>query len=240
MSNYDILNPMKDDKFKRIQQAALDSLKHPGKTAKKLPKQESKKYPEIYVFRHGETYDNRRRIFSGWRDSKLTPRGVAQARKLQGALAGKDIDFCIVSRLSRSKDTARIALKNHPDVMFETDDRIIERNYGDLQGKSKEKMMRENPQLAVKYRRSYEFPPPNGESLKMVEARVLPFCQELEERVKKNNVNIAISAHGNSMRVIRKYFEKLSIIEELTMENPLGEDYAQYVIKTRLGPKNLQ
>lgn len=219
-------------KFKKIQQAALASLKKPGKQFGKLPKQESEKYPEIYVFRHGETYDNLRRIFSGWRDSKLTPKGIVQAEKLRKSLKEKDIDLCIVSRLSRSKDTARIALKDHPDVKFETDDRIIERCYGDLQGKSKLKIMREKPKLAVKYRRSYDLPPPDGESIKMVEERTFPFCKQLVERVKKHNINVAISAHGNSMRVIRKYFEKLSVIEELTMENPLGEDYVQYVIKS--------
>lgn len=221
-----------DDQFKKIQQAAWLSLKQPGKTVKQLPKQESEKYPEIYVFRHGETYDNCRRIFSGWRDSRLTPKGITQAKKLQQALTKKDIDLCIVSRLSRSKETARIVLKNHPDVKFEIDNRIIERCYGNLQGKSKLKMAQENPQLVAKYRRGYNFPPPNGESIKMVEKRVIPFCQELVKRVKKHNINVAISAHGNSMRVIRKYFEKLSLTEELTIENPLGEDYAEYVIKS--------
>ena len=223
---------MKKKDLKKIKQAAIASLKKPGKQFRRLPKQESEKYPEIYVFRHGETYDNLRRIFSGWRDSKLTPKGIAQAEKLRKILKGKDIDLCLVSRLSRSKDTARIALKDHLDVKFQTDDRIIERCYGNLQGKSKLKMMREKPKLAIKYRRSYDFPPPNGESLKMVEKRVFPFCKELTSRVKKHNINVVISAHGNSMRVIRRYFEKLSIIEELTLENPLGKDYVQYVIKS--------
>jgi len=222
---------MDDKAFDKIQQASLDSLKHPGGTIKKLPKKESKKYPEIYVFRHGETYDNRQRVFSGWRDSKITPKGIAQAKALQKLLKGKDIDLCIISHLSRSKQTAQIAFKGHPGVKFEVDDRIIERNYGDLQGQSKLKMAKKNSQLIAKYRRSYDFPPPNGESLKMVEKRVFPFCQELEERVRKHNVNVAISAHGNSMRAIRRYFEKLSIIEGLTMENPLGSDYAEYVVK---------
>jgi len=216
----------------KILKAAIESLKKPGEAKKPLPKKESKKYPEIYVFRHGETYDNRRRIFSGWRNTKLTPKGVKQAEELKTILKGKDIDLCIVSPLLRSKKTAQIALKGHTNMKFEEDARVAERNYGDFQGKSKLKMSRENPKLTARYRRGYDFPPPGGESIKMVEKRVFPFCKELEGRIRKHNINVAISAHGNSIKAIRKYFEKLSTIEALTMENPLGRDYAQYVVKS--------
>jgi len=122
-------------------------------------------------------------------------------------------------------------LKYHPNTKVETDDRIIERNYGDLMGKSKTKMMQKNPELAAKYRRGYDFPPPHGESIKMVEKRVFPFCRDLVKRMKKERINIAVSAHGNSMRVMRRFFEKMNLEKMLTHENPLGMDYAAYVIK---------
>lgn len=224
---------MGDKLFEEIKKAAQESINNPGANQKPLPKNESNVDPELYVFRHGETHDNINRIFSGWRDSKITEKGVKQAEELSIALKGKRIDLCITSPLSRTKETARIALKNHPDVVFEEDPRIIERNYGELTGHSKEKLMEENPELAVKYRRGYDTPPPKGESMKMVEERVFPFCDELVERIKKNNINVAVSCHGNSMRAIRRYFEKLSIVEELTVENPLAKTYAQYVIKNR-------
>jgi len=217
----------------KIKKAAIDSIKNPGKNQKKLPKEESPIYPEIYLFRHGETFDNRNRVFSGWRDSKLTPTGIKQAEMLAEKLKGKNIDLCFVSSLSRSQDTAKIALKYHKDVKYIQDDRIIERNYGDLMGMSKEKLMKDNEDLAIKYRRSYDFPPPKGESLKMVEKRVFPFCDELVDRVRRNNVNVALSVHGNSMRAIRRYFEKLSIEEALTVENPLAQEYAEYVVKSK-------
>lgn len=217
--------------WKEIKKASIDSLKNPGQNNKPLPKNESPSDPEIYVFRHGETYDNVNRVFSGWRDSKLTDKGIEQAQILADKLKNKHIDICIVSPLSRSQDTAEIALKYHDDILYEVDQRIIERNYGDLQGTSKEKLMKENQELAIKYRRSYDVPPPHGESMKMVEERVFPFCEEMIERARKNNLNIAISCHGNSMRAIRRYFEGLSIIEELTIENPLARDYAEYVVK---------
>ncbi|MBU0708945.1 histidine phosphatase family protein [Patescibacteria group bacterium] len=215
----------------RIYQAAIDSINHPGGSLKPLPKGESRKYPEIYLFRHGETYDNRRKIYCGHRDSKLTPKGVQQAHELRKKLKDKDINLCIISSLSRSIDTAKIALRDHLDVKYIVDDRMIERNYGELQGKSKEKTFREDTELAVVYRRGYDVAPPGGESIKMVEKRVFPFCEELVKRVKENNVNVAISGHGNSMRVIRAYFEDMGIVEELTHENPLGRDYAEYVVR---------
>ncbi len=121
----------------------------------------------------------------------------------------------------------------HTDIVFEEDPRIMERNYGELMGQSKTKWMKENPELAIKYRRAYDFPPPKGESMKMVEERVFPFCEELVERIKKNNINVAISCHGNSMRAIRRFFEELSIVDELTVENPLARDYAEYVVKNK-------
>lgn len=229
---------MDEKLFEKIKKAAEDSIKHPGKNNKELPKEESPKDPEIYVFRHGESTDNVAKRFSGWRDANLTEKGKEQAEVLAKKLQDKDIQLCITSPQIRSKETARIALKYHKDMVFEEDQRIMERNYGELTGQSKEKWMKEKPELTVKYRRAYDFPPPNGESLKMVEERVFPFCDEVVERARRNNMNIAISCHGNSMRAIRKYFEKLDIVEMLTFENPLAQDYAEYVVKNRAHQKS--
>ena len=215
---------------KKIMQSAIKSLKKPGGALKPLPKKESKTKPVLYLFRHGETYDNRNRVFSGWRQSRLTKVGAKQANILAKKLKRKKIDLFIVSRLVRSRQTARIVLKYHPKTRMETDNRIIERCYGDLMGHSKTKLMKENPQLLAKYRRGYDFPPPHGESIKMVEKRIFPFCRDLIKRMKKEKINVAVSAHGNSMRVMRRFFEKMTIEKMLTHENPLGKDYAAYVI----------
>ena len=213
----------------RLTVSALGSILNPGKTKKKLPKIESGKYPEIYVFRHGETYDNRNRVFSGRRDTRLTPRGEKQARILRQKLKSKKIDICIHSSLQRSRKTALIALRGK-GVKFEVDDRIIERDYGELSGTSKAKMTREDPLEAVKYRRFFDYPPPRGEREKKVRERVFQFCGELVKRVRKDGVNVAISCHGNSMKMVRLYFEKMPLVEALVQENPLGTDYAQYVV----------
>ena len=215
---------------KKIMESAMRSLKKPGGALKPLPKKESKTKPTLYLFRHGETYDNRNRVFSGWRQSRLTKVGVKQAEILANKLKKKKIDLFIASRLVRGRKTARIVMKYHKGKKLETDDRIIERCYGDLMGHSKTKLMKAKPDLAAKYRRGYDFPPPHGESIKMVEKRVFPFCRDLIKRMKKEKINVAVSAHGNSMRVMRRFFEKMSIEKMLTHENPLGKDYAAYVI----------
>lgn len=212
-----------------IMESSMKSLQNPGKSPP-LPKS-TKDGPVLYLFRHGETYDNRRRIFSGWRQSRLTPRGIKQAETLARKLKNKRIDLGIQSHLVRSRHTLKIVMKYHPDAKIEKDDRIIERNYGDLSGTSKTALMKKNPELLAKYRRAYDFPPPHGESIRMVEKRVFPFCRDIVKRMKREKINVAVSAHGNSMRVIRRFFERMSIEQMLTHENPLGEDYASYVIK---------
>lgn len=218
------------DEIIKIVQSALFSIMNPGKSVKPLPKKESAKYPEIYVFRHGETFDNRNKVFSGWRNSHLTPKGKKQAMVLAKKLVGKKIDICITSRLSRSKETAKIVFSGRK-IRFEVDDRVIERDYGHLTGKSKNKLMKDDFIKAVKYRRFYSFRPPGGESLADVKNRIFPFCRDLVKRIRRTGENVAISCHGNSMKIIRLFFERLKTVDVIIQENPLGKDYVQYVVK---------
>jgi len=216
--------------FDKIKQAALASLEHPGQGAKPLPKQESSHWPTVYVFRHTQTYDNIRRIFSGRRNSRLTPTGIQQAKELAEKLKDKKIDLMIISPLLRCQQTAKEVLRYHHGVPMEKEPLLLERDYGQLTGKSKLKLMREDPEKAILYRRSWDVPPPGGESIKMVwEKRVQPFCQNLVDRIKREKINIAICCTNNTMRLIRMFFEKLTIEQMLTLENPFG-DYASYVI----------
>jgi 2,3-bisphosphoglycerate-dependent phosphoglycerate mutase len=174
----------------------------------------------LFVFRHAETYDNCRKIFSGWRDSLLTPRGLLQARQIAGQIADGKIDYAFTSHLKRARRTLEIVLENHPKVPLFIDDRIMERCYGLLQGKSKEKLSKERPQWYAQVHRGYDFPPPEGESLKMVEKRVLSFLLQLKDWLQLHPGNVAISCHGNSLRPIRKTFEHLSLKQMLQLENP--------------------
>lgn len=216
----------------KIRRAAERSLDAPGKTRKALPKETPRPGESfVVVFRHGESKDNRDRVFSGWRDSPLTEVGREQARALAPKLKELTLDLVITSDQSRSKETARLALVHHPDIRWEEDWRIKERNYGDLAGQSKMEWMRKDPERTALWRRGYDLAPPNGESLEMVEARVRPFLDALLARCRREKINVALSAHGNSMRAIRRYFEHMDLEETLTHENPLGTDYALYAVR---------
>ncbi len=189
-------------------------------------------YGHIYVFRHGQTYDNKNKVFSGWRDSILTRDGEFQANLLAKKLKSKDIAFGFSSRLSRMKDTMRKVLKFHPKSKFVIDDRIIERCYGNLQGRNHAVLIREKGQAYFdKFHRGYSVRPPRGESIKMVESRVRPFCKELEAFVKSHKCNVAVVCGNNSMRALRRYFEKLSVAEMMKLENKY-EEYRDYTVKT--------
>ena len=215
---------------------------------------------KIYLFRHGQTYYNKNHVFTGWKDSKLTPRGIKDAQKVAQKLKNKKFQVAYKTRLSRSKDTLKHVLKFHPECKkIITDDRMIERSYGKLQGKSHKTFVEEEGRDSYKtllhwhkvdhlhgkerkefikkmgeaelkiVRRSYDVPPPKGESVKMVEKRVNSFIKDLLKKIKKEKVNVAISAHGNSMRPFRKYFEKLSKEQMMKLENP-WDDFFEYTI----------
>jgi broad specificity phosphatase PhoE len=107
---------------------------------------------------------------------------------------------------------------------------MIERCYGVLQGRAHAVFIRENGKaLYDKYHRAYNFPPPKGESVKMVEGRVRSFIKDLLVFIKKYKVNVAISAHGNSMRPFRRHFEKASINQMMKWEMPY-DDYFEYSV----------
>jgi len=189
-------------------------------------------YLKIYIFRHGQTYYNKLHRFTGWKDSKLTPRGIQDAKKIANRLKNKKFEAAFQTRLSRSKDTLKYVLKNHPECKkIITDDRMIERSYGNLQGNSHKTIIKKfgKKQFDI-WHRSYNTPSPKGESIKMVEKRVNLFIKDLIKFMKKNKVNVAISAHGNSMRPFRKYFEELTIKQMMQLENPY-DNYFEYKIK---------
>lgn len=213
----------------------IEKLNYKGEaTPKPLPKKESDTKPTIYIFRHGQTTDNADFIFSGLRDSKLTKEGEKQALELADKLKDKKIDMLISSPQSRAIDTMKLAISKNlkaRNLEILEDKRIQERSYGDLQGKSKLELYLEDEDYAQKVRRSFDTVPPDGESLKMVCERVKEFCDEIVPLMKKDNVNVAVSCHGNSIRGFRKYFEDLSDEKTAEIETPLGQDFLSYVIE---------
>ena len=185
----------------------------------------------IYLFRHGQTFYNKNKYFTGWKDSKLTKKGISDAKKIAKKLKNKKIYTAYKTRLSRSKDTLKEVLKFHPECkQIIEDDRMIERSYGKLEGKSHKSIIEKygKKQFDI-WHRSYDIPPPGGESIKMVEKRVKDFIRDLLKKMRKEKINVAISAHGNSMRPFRAYFEKLNREQMMKLENP-WDDYFEYVI----------
>ena len=185
----------------------------------------------IYIFRHGETFYNRSRRFTGWINSRLTPNGIRQTKVIAEKLRTKKFQIAFKTSLSRSSDSLKMVLKDHPECQkVIVEDRMIERSYGDLERKLHKTIIKKygKKQFEI-WHRSYEVPPPGGESIKMVEKRVLSFIKDLIILMKKDNVNAVISAHGNSMRTFRRYFENLTVRQMMKLENPYNKYFEYFV-----------
>ena len=183
---------------------------------------------KIFIFRHGETYDNKHHDFSGWRNVDLDEAGIIEAQKIRDALKDENVNKAYQSDLIRSQTTLQIVLEGHENVDIVTDTRIKERDYGDLTALSKDEIALNDPEAFKSWHRSYETPPPNGESIKDVEERVLSFLAEELPKWKANDV-VFISAHGNSIRAMRRFFENISIEEMCSYENIPSKIY-EYTI----------
>ena len=135
----------------------------------------------IYLFRHGATHYNRDKIFTGWKDSTLTPAGVRDARAVARKLEGKKFQVAFQTHLARSKRTLKEVLKGHPECrVVVTDDRMMERSYGALEGKShKSVMARYGKKQYDAWHRAYTVAPPGGESFRDLQRRASEFLGEL-------------------------------------------------------------
>lgn len=164
----------------------------------------------IYIFRHGETYFNKKHIFTGLKDSKLTSKGINQSKIIAKKLKNKKIGIAIQTRLSRSKDSLKEVLKFHPEcTKIITDDKIIERGYGKLEGLNHDAIIKKyGKKQFYLWHRGFNKRPPEGESFSDVEKRVKNFITELKKLIQKEKTNVVISAHGNSIRLFRKIMEK--------------------------------
>lgn len=185
----------------------------------------------IYLFRHGQSEFNLNKTFTGWLDAKLTPLGIEQAKNLGDMLKDKTIDLAITTRLSRAADTLKEVLVFHPECK-ETlvDDRMIERSYGDLSGHTHvETIAKYGQELFDKWHRGWTDKSENGESFVDVELRVQSFIQYLKSNFSSQNLGIAISAHGNSIRLFRKIMENATIEETVSWTIPYDQ-YFEYLI----------
>ena len=179
---------------------------------------------KIFVFRHGQTTYNKSGIFTGWLDPNLTQEGIEECRRIAEQLKNEKPTRAYASDLTRAKNTLYLVLGDRKNVPVIIDSRIKERSYGDLSGKSKEETKKNYPKEYPLWHRSYDARPPRGESIRDVEKRVNEFLSEAIPALKKEDV-VFISAHGNSLRPIRRYFEHLSVEEMCSFEHPPAKVY---------------
>lgn len=187
---------------------------------------------KIYLFRHGQTTYNRDGRFTGLHDPILTKKGISEAKKIAKTLKNKKFQVAFYTHLKRSKQTLKEVLKFHPECKtFFEDDRMIERNYGSLNGKThKEFIKKYGEEKYDLVHRDFKTAPPKGESFAMVEKRVSRFIRDLKKFMKKNKYNVAISAHGNSIRLFRKIMEQVSKKEACSWFIPYDKVYTYSII----------
>lgn len=175
---------------------------------------------KLVLLRHGQSQWNLENRFTGWIDVPLTPAGEEEARRGAEELraAGIRFDIAFTSVLQRAERTLEIVLDvlGQRDIPIERSAALNERHYGDLQGLNKAETAQKfgDEQVHI-WRRSYDVPPPNGESLKDTAARTLPYWRERILPELKAGKNVIVAAHGNSLRSI------VMEIEELTPEEIL-------------------
>ncbi len=168
----------------------------------------------LVLVRHGQSEWNLKNLFTGWRDPDLTPLGVEEATAGAKALAdyGIKFDIAFTSDLQRAQKTCKIILDGigQPDLETIRDQALNERDYGDLSGLNKDDAREKWGEEQVHiWRRSYDVPPPGGESLKDTGARVWPyFMTEILPRVLRGE-NVLVAAHGNSLRSLLMVLDRL-------------------------------
>jgi 2,3-bisphosphoglycerate-dependent phosphoglycerate mutase len=177
----------------------------------------------LVLVRHGQSEWNLKNLFTGWKDVDLTEAGVAEARAAGRKLKGQGLAFDVAytSALKRAQRTLDLMLEEmgQSGIPIVRDQALNERDYGDLVGLNKDDARKKWGEEQVHiWRRSYDVPPPGGESLKDTVARALPyFVQEILPRVLRGE-RVLISAHGNSLRAL------IMVLERLTPEQILKRE----------------
>jgi 2,3-bisphosphoglycerate-dependent phosphoglycerate mutase len=190
----------------------------------------------LVLVRHGQSEWNLKNLFTGWKDPDLSEKGVAEARAAGHLLKAKGLTFDIAytSVLTRAQHTLTLMLEELGQTGLETirDRALNERDYGELTGLNKDDARKKwgEEQVHV-WRRSYDVPPPGGESLKDTLARALPYYMKTIQPDVLSGKRVLVAAHGNSIRAL------IMAIEGLTPEQILKRELDTGVpVVYRLGP----
>jgi 2,3-bisphosphoglycerate-dependent phosphoglycerate mutase len=190
----------------------------------------------LVLVRHGQSEWNLKNLFTGWKDVDLTDTGVSEARAAGRKLKAKNLTFdrAFTSDLKRAQKTLSLILEEMGQTSIPVTRNLAlnERDYGDLVGMNKDEARKKwGEEQVLQWRRSYDIPPPGGESLKDTVARALPYyVQEILPAVLRGERTI-VAAHGNSLRAL------VMVLERLTPEGILKRELATGVpIVYRLNP----
>jgi 2,3-bisphosphoglycerate-dependent phosphoglycerate mutase len=180
----------------------------------------------LVLVRHGQSEWNLKNLFTGWRDVDLTEKGVTEARDAGRKLKAQGLKFDVAytSALKRAQRTLDLMLEEMcATIPIIKNLALNERDYGDLSGLNKDDARAKwGEEQVLIWRRSYDVPPPGGESLKDTLARTLPYyVTEILPRVLRGE-RVLVAAHGNSLRALVMVLEKLSPEQILQREIGTG------------------
>lgn len=181
----------------------------------------------LVLVRHGESEWNKLNLFTGWRDPDLSEKGVEEARRAGQLLKaeGYRFDIAFTSALKRAQHTLQLILQElgQQDLTTIADKALNERDYGDLSGLNKDDARKRWGEEQVHiWRRSYDVPPPGGESLKDTAARTIPYYESKIWPEVKAGRNVIVAAHGNSLRSIVMKLDELSPEQVVKLEIATG------------------
>ena len=186
-----------------------------------------KKISTLVLVRHGQSQWNKENLFTGWKDPDLTERGIEEAINAGQKIKQTNISFDLhfTSKLKRAQKTGILIMRElGQDIDTSENEALNERYYGDLSGLNKDDARKKwgDEQVHI-WRRSYDTPPPGGESLKNTAERVLPYFKDIIYPELRKHKNILISAHGNSLRALIMYLEKISEDAIVKLEIATGQ-----------------
>jgi 2,3-bisphosphoglycerate-dependent phosphoglycerate mutase len=180
--------------------------------------------PILALVRHGQSLWNHENRFTGFVDVPLTEKGRSEARQAAESLKALKFDVAYTSALTRAQETLALILESLGQrIPVIRDAALNERHYGDLQGLNKEDAAKRwGDDQVKKWRRSYDIPPPNGESLEMTARRVLPFYERAISGDLRQGKNVLVVAHGNSNRSLVMKLDKLTGEQVVGLELATG------------------
>ena len=182
----------------------------------------------LILVRHGQSEWNLKNLFTGWKNPELTEQGITEARNAGKRLktAGITPTIYYTSALRRAQHTLDLILEELGvvNVVITRDQALNERDYGDLAGLNKDDARAKwGEEQVLIWRRSYDVPPPGGESLKDTAARTLPYYDKHILPQVEAGETVLVAAHGNSLRSMVMAIEKLTPDEILKRELATGE-----------------